>query len=137
MSPDGRWLAYVSDDSGRPEVFVTAYSGPVGRVQISVAGGSNPRWTRDGQALVFSAPVRDGIRTIMSATISASPAFAAGVPRRFTVVASDEFSSTTPIPGFDIAADGRLLGATRRRPTTPPPTTFNVLLNWTASLGSR
>jgi Tol biopolymer transport system component len=137
MSPDGRWLAYVSDDSGRPEVFVTAYGGPAGRVQISVAGGSNPRWTKDGRALVFSAPVRDGIRTIMSATITTTPVFAAGVPRRLTAVAADEFSSTTPIPGFDVAADGRLLGARRRRPAAPPPTTFNLLLNWTDELRRR
>jgi serine/threonine-protein kinase len=137
ISPDGRWLAYVSDDSGRAEVFVTPYGGPAGRVQVSVAGGSNPRWTRDGRELVFSVPVRDGVRTIMSAAITGAPVLAAGVPRRFTAVASDEFSSTTPIPGFDIAADGRLLGATRRRPAAPPPTSFSVLLNWAELLRTR
>ncbi len=54
FSPDGRWVAYVSDESGRQEVYVRAYPGKGGRLQISVVGGEWPIWSRDGARLYFS-----------------------------------------------------------------------------------
>ena len=52
LSPDGRWLAYVSDESGQPDVYATPWPrGP--RVRVSFAGGTRPRWARDGRALLF------------------------------------------------------------------------------------
>ena len=52
LSPDGRWLAYVSDESGQPDVYAAPWPrGP--RVRVSFAGGTRPRWTRDGRALLF------------------------------------------------------------------------------------
>jgi len=54
FSPDGRWVAYVSDESGRQEVYVRAYPGKGGRLQISVVGGEWPIWSRDGTRLYFS-----------------------------------------------------------------------------------
>ena len=54
ISPDGRWVAYVSDESGRQEVYVRAYPGKGGRLQISVAGGEWPLWSRDGTRLYYS-----------------------------------------------------------------------------------
>jgi Tol biopolymer transport system component/predicted Ser/Thr protein kinase len=53
VSPDGRWLAYVSDQSGRDEVYVTAYPKSEGVVQISVAGGANPAWSTDGREIYY------------------------------------------------------------------------------------
>ena len=53
FSPDGRWVAYVSNDSGRDEVYVAPFPGPGARVQISSGGGSQPRWRGDGRELFY------------------------------------------------------------------------------------
>jgi serine/threonine-protein kinase len=53
LSPDGRWLAYVSDESGRDEVYVRSFPPPGGKVQVSVGGGDRPWWTPNGDALTF------------------------------------------------------------------------------------
>src|SRR6266550_7978847 len=53
FSPDGHWVAYVSSDSGKDEVYVAPFPGPGGRVQVSSGGGSQPRWRRDGRELFY------------------------------------------------------------------------------------
>jgi Tol biopolymer transport system component len=53
VSPNGRWLAYVSNQSGRDEIYVTAFPQPEGIVQVSVAGGANPAWSTDGSELFY------------------------------------------------------------------------------------
>src|SRR5438105_5056575 len=53
LSPDGRWLAYASDESGRSEVYVRPFPGPGGRAQISAAGGAEPVWSPDGARLLY------------------------------------------------------------------------------------
>ncbi len=53
ISPDGHWIAYQSDDSGRPEVYVTSFPTPSGKTQASTSGGLQPRWRRDGKELFF------------------------------------------------------------------------------------
>jgi Tol biopolymer transport system component len=61
FSPDGRWLAYGSNDSGRFEVYVQPYPGPGPRLQVSLEGGSSPAWNPAGGELFFvSAPDTDG-----------------------------------------------------------------------------
>jgi hypothetical protein len=56
FSPDGRWVAYSSDESGRLEVYVASFPGPGGKWQVSTAGGAMPRWRRDGRELFYLAP---------------------------------------------------------------------------------
>ena len=53
FSPDGRWLVYTSDESGRDEVYVRPYPGPGRAMQISTAGGSSPGWSRDGSEVFY------------------------------------------------------------------------------------
>ncbi|MFN2386656.1 MAG: type II toxin-antitoxin system VapB family antitoxin [Thermoanaerobaculia bacterium] len=77
FSSDGQWIAYVSTESGRREVYVRPFSTSGGKWQISSAGGSFPRWRRDGKELFFVAPDK----TLMAAEITAGSGFAAGVPR--------------------------------------------------------
>jgi dipeptidyl aminopeptidase/acylaminoacyl peptidase len=73
-SPDGAWLAYVSDESGRPDIYANRRDGS--RVRVSFAGGSKPRWSRDGQSVLF---LRGS--TIMRAMVTGAPAgFAPAVP---------------------------------------------------------
>jgi hypothetical protein len=56
FSPNGRYVAYMSDESGRFEIYVTAFPGPGGRWQVSQNGGIEPRWRKDGRELFFFAP---------------------------------------------------------------------------------
>jgi len=104
VSPDGRWLAYVSLESGRNEVYVRALEGSgerwhvsAERRQVSTSGGISPRWTRQGRELVylatsstvpFGSTVMDG--RLMSVEITVSPSFRPGVPQPlFPVIASN------------------------------------------------
>jgi serine/threonine-protein kinase len=100
LSPDGRFLAYVSDESGRPEVYVRAFPGLGGKAQISNDGGLQPLWARDGREIFY----RDGDRMMVIA-VSNEPAFAAEKP---AVLFEGRFSG--PLfgnPQYDVAADGR------------------------------
>ena len=77
FSPDGRWVAYASNESGRNEVYVTPFPGPGSTRQVSSAGGLWPRWNRDGREIFFLAP--DGMLmaaavTVRGATIEADVA---------------------------------------------------------------
>ena len=76
LSPDGRWLAYVSNESGEYEVYVTPFPGPGGKWQISTDGGDNPSWTRGGKELLYI----DGDE-MMAVSITSEPEFAATKPR--------------------------------------------------------
>ena len=53
FSPDGRWVSYQANESGRDEVYVAPFSGPGGKRQVSTEGGGSPRWRRDGQEIFF------------------------------------------------------------------------------------
>jgi len=81
FSPDGKWVALVSDESGRDEVYVRSFPDPSAKVQISVAGGEEPIWSRDGSRLYY----REGA-TLIAARTAFSPAFA--LLGRDTVVAA-------------------------------------------------
>lgn len=76
FSHDGRWLAYQSDESGRVEIYVRAYPGPGGKRQVSVEGGTQPRWRRDGRELYF----RRG-EAVMAVEVSTAVGFETSVPR--------------------------------------------------------
>jgi serine/threonine protein kinase/Tol biopolymer transport system component len=77
ISPDGRWLAYQSDESGRPEIYVVSHPGGAGKWQISTNGGIEPCWSRDGRELFFlSTDAR-----LMSVTTPAGESFHPGTPR--------------------------------------------------------
>ena len=75
FSPDGRWLAYISDESGRYEIYVQPYPGPGGKWQISTEGGTEPVWNPNGRELFY----RSGDK-MMAVDIATQPRFAAGKP---------------------------------------------------------
>ena len=76
FSPDGRCLAYQSDESGRLEVYVRPYPGPGGKSQISTEGGTEPVWARSGRELFY----RNGDK-MMAAVVDTKPTFAAAKPK--------------------------------------------------------
>jgi Tol biopolymer transport system component len=133
FSPDGRWVAYVSNESGsRPEVYVRSFQGVAGKWQVSTGGGTQVRWGRDGQELFFLAP--DG--RLMAAPFVvragvATPDPGVPVPLFMTRLASG--SNVTGLkPQYSVARDGRFLMAVALEDLAPPPIT--VVLNWQAAL---
>ncbi len=104
LSPDGRWLAYQSDESGRPEVYVRTWPRLGDKVQISQNGGTEPAWSRDGRELFY----RSGGGTephLVAAALETSPALRVRTRTPLFSVASYEFA--TPHRNYDPFPDGR------------------------------
>jgi len=124
FSPEGRWLAYVSDESGRDEIYVQPFPGPGGKWQISTEGGTEPVWNPNGRELFY----RSGDK-MMAVDIATQPSFAAGKPR---VLFQGQYvpSPTTP-SNYDVAPDGqRFLMLKPSEQAQAAPTQINVVLNW-------
>ena len=117
LSPDGKWLAYVSDESGEQEVFVQAMSDSSSRVQLSSDGGRSPRWTRSSDELLFVSKDR-----VMSVKFSRGGALNPSKPILL-------FEDKKPWRDFDVAADGRLVVA-RQADSNGAGTQINVVLGW-------
>jgi Tol biopolymer transport system component len=121
FSPDGRWIAYSSDESGDSEIYVTARDG-TGKTRVSRDGGWTPRWRRDGKELFF----RASGRRFLAAPLSWSGSLEVGVPRELFRLPLGAFD-------YDVSADGqRFLVSETVRPPAPPIT---VVVNWPALLG--
>ena len=131
LSPDGRWVAYGSNESGRPEVYVQELAGSGGKWQVSVNGGTLPRWRADGKELFFQAPDQ----AIMAAPIHEGAGFEAGAPValfRIPLVIAGPYITKTWAP----TADGqRFYVITPAQGAQAPRIT--VVTNWAAELGRR
>jgi dipeptidyl aminopeptidase/acylaminoacyl peptidase len=112
-SPDGRWLAYVSDATGREEVFVQDLDGSGSPYKVSSDGGNDPRWRADGRELFYvSAGGRfHAVPTTLGGT------FTAGSPKFLFSVPIDEFSNRQ----YDVTPDGRRFVVTLRKTTVDSP----------------
>jgi serine/threonine-protein kinase len=99
VSPDSKWLAYVSNESGREEVYVRSLSGAGGRLPVSNDGGGEPLWSRDGKRLLYRAGAR-----LIAATIATSPSLL--VTARETLF-EGPFATDLYHPNYDVAPDGR------------------------------
>jgi Tol biopolymer transport system component len=134
FSTDGRWLAYVSNESGAPEVYVQAYPGPGEKIRISTAGGTEPIWTANGRELLYRATTRDRHQFFSAAIRSLSP-FRADVPRVVFEAKAEEYVGTTPVRGWDVSADAERFLLLRRIVSTDKPVTLmHVVMNWTEEL---
>jgi len=128
LSPDGRWLAYTSNLTGRFEVHVQSFPDPTARVQASPSGGSSPRWRRDGKELFYLRP--DG--TLMSVRVRSSKPLEFEPPVALFQFFSVERGVAANTPPYDVTADGEqfIVAAVTRRAEP----SINVLLNWPALL---
>jgi serine/threonine-protein kinase len=99
LSPDGRWLAYQSDETGQMEVYVRPYPGPGGQVLVSLHGGTEPVWAHGGRELYF----REG-DSLMAATVTLSPAFEVTGRRPLF---SGAYASGDSYREYDVAPDDR------------------------------
>jgi len=129
FSPDGRWLAYASEESGKTEVYVQAYPGPSGKWQISTEGGVEPVWARSGQELFY----RNGNK-MMAVEIRTQPAFNAGTPR---LLFEGEYASVPWAANYDVSADGQRFLMLRPDEEQAAATQINVVLNWFEELKRR
>src|SRR5436190_16222159 len=126
ISSDGRWIAYASDESGRSEVYVQAFSGTgvSGRkYQVSYNGGSWPKWRKDGRELFYLS----GDKAIVSVEVESSGSFRAAAPRALFAL-----GRYNPDARFDVTADGRrfILPAPAIGRLQPA----EVILNWTRAI---
>jgi len=134
MSPDGRWLAYASAQTGTQEVMVQAFPGPGAHVQISAGGGLNPAWSADGRTLYYLRELDQGGSAIVAVDISASSGLGAGKPRE--LFRRPESQRCIFARCFDISADGqRFLMIDRTAVRRLSVTRMDLILNWTATLG--
>ena len=127
LSPDGRWMAYVSDETGRIEVYVRPFPGPGGRWQISKDGGNEARWSPTGREIFF----RSG-SAMMAAEVQAGVQFASGaVHELFRTTASTSTFHTN----YDVSRDGQTFIMVQ--PNASNDQSVVVLLNWFDNLVAR
>ena len=126
LSPDGHWVAYASNESGRLEVYVRPFPGPGGRWQVSLEGGTEPLWAPSGRELFY----RNGNK-MMVAAIAPLPTFTVGARRQLF---EGNYLSDPVYRTYDITRDGRSFVLVR----SPKPTgDFIVVLNWFDQLRER
>ena len=130
FSPDGKWIAYSSDESGRREVYVQGFApdrspaAAVGKWPISTAGGDKPRWSRDGKELYYIALDRK----MMAIPAKIGPRFEPGV----AVPLFD--TNVTGFFPYDVSADGRFLLNAISEAASPTASPVTIVLNWQAGL---
>ncbi|MGH9579402.1 MAG: hypothetical protein ACRD2R_00285, partial [Terriglobales bacterium] len=120
LSPNGKWLAYTSDESGRVEVYVTAFPGPGGKWQVSNGGGDIPQWSRDGKELYFVSGPK-----IMAVPVSNPAVFEFGTPQPLPLPTDLQ----SFIPG---SASDRFL--VLKPSGSAQASTVQLVLNWTEAL---
>ena len=123
FSPDGHWLAYISNESGKNEVYVQPYPGPGGKRLISTNGGTEPVWSADGRELFY----RQGIQ-IMAVAVETQPTFTTGTPQ--VLFAGSEYpADPAGHQGYDVSADGQRFLMVRSQQGIGA-TSLYVVLNW-------
>src|SRR2546425_10720762 len=128
FSPDSRWVAYASNESGQFQIYVQSFPSSGGKWQVSTGGGAQPQWRRDGKELFYLAPDRK----LMAVEVNgAGPIFLPGSPKPLFEA---HVSTIFPGPGahyYTVTGDGqRFLVNTFVGESTPVP--FTVVMNWSA-----
>lgn len=117
FSPDGRWLAYQSDESGRVEVYVQPFPGPGGKWRVSAEGGASPRWSRDGRELFYYYRNK-----MMAVDVKTGPTFAAESPK---LLFEGQFNYR-----YDVGPDARRFLMIQAVEPQLPATQIDLVMNW-------
>jgi len=138
LSPDGRWLAYVSRETGKSDVYVRRFPEGGETVRVSMtdpasprAGASSPRWTRGGSELVFMREKDRDLVEIVAVTVDMSDGFNFSSPR---VLFEGNYQQTVPVHSYDVSADGQRFIMAKRGGGEPFVTTMELVLNWDSEL---
>ncbi len=127
FSPDGDWVAYVSEESGGPEVSIASLDGPARRIVVSTEGGDQPVWKRDGAAIYYVNRNGQLHRVAVHRTVD-SLTLGRAEPVLVPSLAGRHWGT-----GYDVSPDGSRIFLPRP-PTTPPPNDVTLILGWRALL---
>jgi serine/threonine protein kinase/Tol biopolymer transport system component len=118
VSPDGRWLAWTSDESGVNQVYARSLSGASGKTRISAESGQEPRWSRDGRELFYRDPASNQLVVV---AVQTSPGLRFGRPKALFTLASEY---------WDVTPDGKRFVVVKASTIAPAPATMQVVVNW-------
>jgi Tol biopolymer transport system component len=128
ISPDGKWLAYASDESGGWNIYATTFPNAVGKWQVSVGGGTEPRWRDDGKEMFYL----DATGILTAVSINAGSTFSSGTPQPLFRVRPRPPISNTDLFSYDVSKGGSRFIVNRYvKPSSVPP--LDILLNATAA----
>jgi len=129
FSPDGKWVAYASNETGKWEIYVTSFPEPRGKWQVSTGGGEQPRWRRDGKELFYLS----SDYKMMAAPVTTGANFDRGTPIALFQTTPRQAVSLPDFFVYDVSRDGQrfLINTQVKQEETTP---MSVVLNWTAKL---
>ncbi len=130
FSPDGKWLAYMSNESGREEVYVRPYPGPDPATPISSGGGWAPAWSHDGRELFYRGPPSK----MMVVSVTPGQPFVAARSRELF---DAPYASMTDTRNYDVDAEGRFVMVTKPVERAERVTQMHIVLNWFEELKQR
>jgi hypothetical protein len=132
VSPDGRWLAYQSDESGRYEVYVRDFPGLEGKWQVSREGGREPRWSADGKELFY--PNGDQMMVVAVETASG---FKPGTPRLLFDGFFRPITGASDFRSYAVTGDGKRFYMIKLSEKQARPVQINVVINWASELEAK
>jgi serine/threonine-protein kinase len=136
FSPDGRWLAYVTDESDRNEVYVEPFPGPGRREKVSSDGGFAPAWAANGRELLYMSVASSDTKAMMAVDVTTAAGLTIGRPR---MLFSGRYLATAPVRGYDVTPDGRRFLLVDTSGDQEPPVATHMLLvqNWIEEVKGR
>jgi hypothetical protein len=127
FSPDGRWIVYVSDESGKREVYVRDFPAGGTRFQASTNGGDEPVWARNGKEIFYLAG-----KKLMTVPVQTTPSFVPGTPA--TLFEAGFEASGLNTPSYDVSPDGQLFYLIQQDKPTQQQASVKLLLRWPEEL---
>jgi serine/threonine-protein kinase len=133
FSPDGRWIAYTSDESGGAEVYLRPYPGPGGRTIVSTDGGADPLWAKTGRELFY----REGDKVLV-VDVQTEPEFTLGTPKLLFRGNYAQGREHDVAHNYDVSADGQRFLMVKPTPVQSQPITrLHVVTNWFEELKAK
>jgi hypothetical protein len=129
VSPDGRWLAYTSPESGAPEIYLRRLEGGARRHRVSTDGGARPAWSPDGGTLYYQ-----NREAILAVEVDLDSSVELGTPRLFVPDGVPDFGELRQFRPYDVLPTAGALVMLKPRRTPPRPNPI-VTLNWARELG--